>query len=131
MSMTHFSKFTVLFPGLLAILLAPACGGDDGGDDTGNDDGGSADDDGGSADGGDDAPGDESGLPDDGGDDAPADDGGDDAPESECSSSDDCPLVVCECPDGPVNFQGCSVVNDVGVCATADTCMAPDFDACS
>lgn len=49
--------------------------------------------------------------------------------ESECSSSSQCDMVVCDCPDGPVNFQGCNVRNGVGVCATESTCDS-DFGAC-
>lgn len=44
--------------------------------------------------------------------------------ESECSSPSECDFVVCDCPEGPVNFQGCSVFNGVGICATEDTCAS-------
>lgn len=50
--------------------------------------------------------------------------------QSECSSSSDCEQVVCDCPDGPVNFTGCSVVNGVGTCATESTCAGSAFGAC-
>jgi hypothetical protein len=127
MSNTFFSKFSVVLPVVLAAIFAPACDDDD--DDGGDDgsDGGADDDDDDGDDGDDDSPADD----DDGADDPADDDGSDGGPVSECSSSADCPLVVCECPDGPVNFQGCSSVNDIGICATAETCMSEDFDACS
>jgi hypothetical protein len=48
--------------------------------------------------------------------------------ESECSSSSECEPVVCDCPEGPVNFQGCSVLNGVGTCATEDTCASSACD---
>lgn len=49
--------------------------------------------------------------------------------ESECSRPSECDFVVCDCPDGPVNFQGCNVVNGTGVCPTESTCDE-DFGAC-
>lgn len=97
-------------------LMLGACGGEDSGSDTPNDSS---------------AEGDTNANDDDG----PSgnDDDGDDSSqqtqqESECSNSSQCDLVVCDCAEGPVNFQGCSVVNGIGTCATEDTCASSACD---
>src|SRR5688572_11069272 len=113
----HFLRNILVL--LATVAFVPVCGGDDEGDDDGSMDGPN--------DGGDAPSDDGSGgtAPADGAE-APADDG----QMSECSQPGDCDVVVCECPDGPVNFSGCNVVNDIGICATAQTCCT-DFDACA
>ena len=78
----------------------------------------------GSDDSGDDTNADESG----GGNDDEGSSNNQEQQQSECSSSSECEFVVCDCPDGPVNFQGCSVVNGVGTCATEDTCASSACD---
>ncbi len=49
---------------------------------------------------------------------------------SECQQSSDCQQIVCDCPNGPVNFTGCNVNNGVGKCATAANCKT-EFTACN
>lgn len=118
MKLLHRLPLFVLLASSLPLSQLGACGGDDDSSDSGsasgNDGPSSGDDDGHSHD-------------DDGDDDGHAhdDDGddGDDGAQSECSSPADCENVVCDCPDGPVNWTYCDIVNDIGRCGTEETCV--------
>lgn len=46
--------------------------------------------------------------------------GNGEAGESECSQPSDCDNIVCECPSGPVNYQGCNN----GTCEGQEACAA-------
>ena len=102
-------------------VLSVACGDDD--DDAGSDSGNSG---ASSANSG----ADETGHSHDDADEGGHEEGNDssDDPQSECSDVDDCETVVCQCPDGPVNWTFCGVVNGIGRCGTEDDCV--DDGAC-
>lgn len=104
-------------------LMLGACGGEDSDSDTANDS---------SAEGDTNANDDDGPSGNDDGDNNNGDDGDDSSQqtqqESECSDSSQCEFVVCDCAEGPVNFQGCSVVNGIGTCATEDTCASSACD---